>query len=48
MYTIPVKSGRNLAAIIEVAARNHRLKDMGYDAIEELEQRRRSKTDGGI
>lgn len=48
MYTIPVKSGRNLAAIIEVAARNHRLKDMGYDALAELEQRRKSKNDDDI
>ena len=33
---IPVHPGRNLAVIIEVAARNHRLKKMGYDAAEEL------------
>lgn len=30
--TIPVRPGRNLAIIIEVAARNHRLKKMGYNA----------------
>ena len=34
--TIPVKPGRNLAIIIEVAARNYRLKSMGYNASEEL------------
>ncbi len=34
--TIPVKPGRNLAIIIEVAARNYRLKCMGYDAAQEL------------
>ena len=34
--TIPVKPGRNLAIIIEVAARNYRLKSMGYDAAKEL------------
>ena len=34
--TIPVSPGRNLAILIEVAARNHRLKRMGYDAAEEL------------
>ena len=34
--TIPVSPGRNLAIIIEVAARNFRLKSMGYDATEEL------------
>lgn len=34
--TIPVSPGRNLAIVIEVAARNFRLKSMGYDASEEL------------
>ena len=34
--TIPVSPGRNLAIIIEVAARNFRLKSMGYDASQEL------------
>ena len=34
--TIPVSPGRNLAIIIEVAARNFRLKSMGYDSSEEL------------
>lgn len=33
---IPVKPGRNLAIILEVAARNHRQKEMGYDAVAEL------------
>ena len=33
---IPVSPGRNLAIIIEVAARNFRLKSMGYDASQEL------------
>ena len=36
---MPVRPGRNLAILIEVAARNHRLKSMGYDAAEELIQR---------
>lgn len=35
-YTIPVKPGRNLAVIIEVAAMNNRQKKMGYNAAEEL------------
>ena len=35
-HTIPVKPGRNLSIIIEVAARNFRLKSMGYDAAHEL------------
>lgn len=34
--TIPVSPGRNLAILIEVAARNQRLKNMGYDASQEL------------
>jgi len=29
---VPVRPGRNLAVIVEVAAMNHRLKVMGYDA----------------
>lgn len=33
---IPVKPGRNLAVIIEVAAMNNRQKKMGYNAAEEL------------
>ncbi|WP_040951706.1 HPr(Ser) kinase/phosphatase [Gorillibacterium massiliense] len=32
LVTIPVRPGRNLAVIIEVAAMNHRLKRMGYNA----------------
>lgn len=36
---IPVRPGRNLAAIIEIAARNFRLKNMGYNAYNELEKR---------
>jgi len=36
---IPVKPGRNLAAILEVAARNFRLKSMGYDTLKELNSR---------
>lgn len=34
--TIPVKTGRNLAVIIEVAAMNNRQKKMGYNAAQEL------------
>jgi HPr kinase/phosphorylase len=32
LVTIPVKPGRNLAVIVEVAAMNYRLKRMGYNA----------------
>ena len=38
MMTIPVKPGRNLAIIIEVAAMNNRQKKMGYNAAKELLQ----------
>ena len=38
VMTIPVKPGRNLAVIIEVAAMNNRQKKMGYNAAEELLQ----------
>lgn len=34
--TVPVSPGRNLAILIEVAARDQRLKNMGYDAAQEL------------
>lgn len=37
--TVPVKPGRNLAVIIEVAAMNNRHKKMGYNAAQELTQR---------
>ncbi len=37
--TIPVKPGRNLAIIIEVAAMNHRQKKMGYNAAADLLER---------
>lgn len=37
--TIPVKPGRNLAIIIEVAAMNNRQKKMGYNAASELLQK---------
>ncbi len=37
--TIPVKPGRNLAIIVEVAAMNLRQRRMGYNAAEELNRR---------
>ncbi len=37
--TIPVKPGRNLAMIIEVAAKNYRQKQMGYNAAVELNKK---------
>ena len=36
VVTIPVKTGRNLAIIVEVAAMNNRHKKMGYNAAKEF------------
>ena len=36
---LPVRPGRNVAVVIEVAARNHSLKQMGYSAAQELDRR---------
>jgi HPr kinase/phosphorylase len=36
---VPVRPGRNLAIIIEVAAMNQRLKRMGYNAARELSEK---------
>ena len=38
-YTIPVRPGRNLAVIIEVAAMNYRLKRMGLNAAQDFSNR---------
>lgn len=37
--TIPVKPGRNIAMIVEVAAKNNRQKSLGYNAAEVLNER---------
>ena len=39
LIELPVRSGRNLAIIVEIAARNWRLKAEGYDAVSELRRR---------
>lgn len=39
LMEIPVSPGRNLAIIVEIAARNWRLKCEGYDAVNELDRR---------
>jgi HPr kinase/phosphorylase len=36
--TVPVRPGRSMAIIVEVAALNHRLKEMGYDSEEVLSE----------
>ncbi len=43
MVKIPVKTGRNMAMIIEVATRNHRQRTLGYNAALELNKRLFSK-----
>lgn len=37
--SLPIRPGRNIAVILEVAAANHRQKKMGYNAAEELYRR---------
>ena len=39
LIDVPVRSGRNLAIIVEIAARNWRLKSEGYNAVAELDRR---------
>jgi HPr kinase/phosphorylase len=43
---VPVIPGRNLAIIVEVAARNHRLKTMGYNPVTELNRLINSDVEG--
>lgn len=44
--TIPVRPGRNLAVIIEVAAMNHRLKNLGVNSAEEFTKRLENVIEG--
>ena len=46
--TIPVRPGRNLAVIIELAAMNNRQKKLGYNAAQDLEQRHDYNIDHNI
>lgn len=48
--TIPIRPGRSLAGIIEVAAMNYRLQNMGYDAAAEFNERLNNqiKVNGGL
>lgn len=46
--TIPIKPGRNLAIIIEVAAMNNRQKKMGFNAASELLERLQESEDGSV
>jgi HPr kinase/phosphorylase len=44
---IPVRPGRNLSIIIEIAARNYSLKRLGYSAAHELDKRITRRVQGG-
>ena len=46
--TIPVSAGRNLAAIVELAAMNNRQKKMGYNAAETLASNVDHAVDSGL
>lgn len=48
MVTIPVRPGRNLAVILELAAMTNRQKKFGYSAAEELARRIDENVDAGI
>lgn len=41
LLTLPVHPGRNLAIIMETAARNTRLKQLGYNALAEIQKRQK-------
>lgn len=43
--TVPVRPGRNLAMIVEVATRNNRQKQFGYNAAEELDKKLKQDLD---
>ncbi|MCL2344041.1 MAG: HPr kinase/phosphorylase, partial [Firmicutes bacterium] len=47
MLTIPVRPGRNLAVVLEIAAMNNRQKKMGFNAALELASAHDSEIDGG-
>ena len=48
LVTIPVRSGRNLAAILELAALTNRQKKTGYNAAEDLANRVDQSMDSGV
>ena len=47
-HTIPIRPGRNLAVIVESTAINHRQKQMGYNAAQELYRRLQRSMTGDI
>ena len=44
---LPIRPGRNVAVVLEVAARNHTLRKQGYSAAEVLEKRMLEQAQGG-
>lgn len=48
IVTIPVRPGRNLASIVEVAAMNNRHRKFGYNAAQELAQKVDARADGKL
>lgn len=48
LITLPVRPGRNLAVILELAAMNNRQKKLGYNAAEDLENRHDYNIDNGL
>lgn len=48
IVTIPVRPGRNLASIVEVAAMNNRHRKFGYNAAEELARRVDQRAEGKV
>ena len=46
--TLPVRSGRDMANIVEVAALNQKLKELGHDAAKELDERVISRLTRGM
>ena len=47
LVTIPIRPGRNLASIVEVAALNNRHRRYGYNAAEELARKVDLRADMG-
>jgi HPr kinase/phosphorylase len=45
--TLPVQSGRDMANIVEVAALNQKLKELGHDAAKELDDKIITRLTGG-
>lgn len=45
--TLPISAGRNMAVIVEIAARNHLQKIMGYDSAKEFSERLTSTINEG-